>query len=700
VTAVSDHASAEWRLGIDIGGTFTDAVIADHAGQLRTFKVLSTPLDPSEGFMEALDEARASAGFDRASLAYLTHATTVATNAIFEGKGARVALLVTHGFRDILEIGRQIRPSLFDLSRRKPDPLVSRDLCFELDERIDARGNVVSPLNEAHLDEIVSKLTELELDAVVVCLLHSYANPDHERSAAKVLRSRLSPSVDVTTSSEIWPEFREYHRASTTLVNAAIRPAVRRYLARVEDELDRRKLNRDLYVMRCDGGVMTTSFAKDAPIHLIESGPAAGLIAAAHLGRTLGFDNVISFDVGGTTAKAGLALGGELRTTSEYEVGALATSGVGRERGSGYPIRVPVLDLVEIGAGGGSLIWVDSGGVLRVGPRSAGADPGPACYALGGQHPTLTDANVALGRIDPDRFLGGAIQLDAEAARNALEVDCADPLGMSTQEVAAGAIEIANASMTRLLNLVSVQRGYDPREFILVAFGGAGPLHANALAEQVGIPTVLVPPHAGALSAYGLLVADVRVASSITAITPLEALTVALLDDRFRELAEAATDELRRQGVEAADATLTRVAEMRFRGQSYELQIVVRSEGEETIEALRHDFLSTHRRTYGYAEVSEPVEVVNWKVVGVAQTKKPALSMRSISSRRDAAPIASLPDPIDGSVQIYDRERLEAGDRISGPAIISEPTATTYIERAWRGRIDEHGNILIDKAST
>jgi N-methylhydantoinase A len=694
---VTEQTSAGWRLGIDIGGTFTDAVLVDLAGELRTFKVLSTPADPSYGFMAALDEAREFAGFDRRSLTRLIHATTVATNAIFEGKGARVALVVTQGFRDILEIGRQIRPSLFDLSRQKPDPLVGRSLCFELDERIDAEGNVVTPLDERSLAGMVTTLSELELDAIVVCFLHSYANPVHEQFAAAELRSQLSPTVDVSISSDVWPEFREYHRASTTLVNAAIRPAVRSYLARIEDELDQRSLGRDLYVMRCDGGVMTASFAKDVPIHLIESGPAAGLIAASHLGKTLGFENVISFDVGGTTAKAGLALGGEPRTTSDYEVGALASSGVGRERGSGYPIRIPVLDLVEIGAGGGSLLWVDSGGLLRVGPRSAGADPGPACYGLGGELPTLTDANVALGRIDPKRFLGGAIQLDAAAARRAITEHCADPLGISIEEAAAGAIAIANASMTRLLNLVSIERGYDPREFILVAFGGAGPLHANALAEQAGVPRVVVPPHAGALSAYGLLVADVRVASSMTAITPLDGVTAPLLAERFGELVQAAVDELRRQAIDPTQATLTRVAEMRFCGQSYELPIVMRAEGEVAARNLHQDFLAAHERAYGHADDAEPVEVVNWKVIGVAQTEKPTLSTQAITSRQQAVPLASLEHASDGAVAIHYREQLRPGDRISGPAIISEPTATTYVERAWDAHIDAHRNIVIEK---
>jgi N-methylhydantoinase A len=693
--------SSTTRLGIDIGGTFTDAMLVDADGRLHSFKVPSTPADPGEGFMHAVDRARDVVAFDRHELAQLSHATTVATNAIFEGKGARVALVVTRGFRDMLEIARQIRPELYDLDRHKPPALVPRDRCLEVDERLGPDGEIVVALDEASVERAAQELASSDVEAVVICLLHAYANPEHERRVADILRRHLDPGVDVSCSSQVWPEFREYQRASTTIINAAIRPIVRRYLSTVEAELDRRDLDRSFYIMRCGGGIMTAAAAKQAPIHLIESGPAAGLIAAAHLGATLGWRNVITLDIGGTTAKAGLVIDGEPATTSEYEVGALATSGIGRKRGSGYPIRIPVLDLVEIGAGGGSVAWIDSGGALRVGPDSAGSVPGPACYGHGGTAPTLTDANLALGRIDPGRFLGGDMLLDEEPALAAIARDISEPLGMSVTEAAEGIVEIANASMTRLINLISVERGYDPGEFLLIAFGGAGPLHATALAAEVGIPRVVVPPHAGVLSALGLLVADIQVVSAATDITRLSTLTTDTMAARFGELAAGATAELESQGVTPGSIVLRRVAELRFRGQSYELPVALEElDAGDEVAALRRAFLEAHTRAYGYAAEDQEIELVNWKVVGTSAVPKPQIVAPTRDRAGGAEPIGTRDGLVSGRlarIPVYDRLALGVGAEFAGPAIVAEPTATTYVEAGWRGGVDDATNLVLER---
>ena len=464
-----------YRLGVDIGGTFTDIALIDEAtGQIYTGKVSSTPQDPSGGFMEAVQRLLAKQQIAAQDVAYIVHGTTVATNAIIEGKVAPTGFITTEGFRDMLEIARQIRPTLYDLQFEKPRPLVPRHHCFGVPERLDAQGQVLAPLDEDALRRVANKLRDEGVEAIAVCFLHAYANPAHERRAGEII-AEVFPEAVVSLSAEVAPEFREYLRASTTVINSCIRPVVARYLQRIEDRLAQTGIAAELLVMQSSGGVYTFAAARQKPVYMVESGPAAGVIAAAHLGQARGYDQVISFDMGGTTAKVGLIQGGTPNVTKDYEVGTTAQTGVGATRGAGYPIRTPVIDLVEIGAGGGSIAWVDPGGILRVGPQSAGADPGPACYGQGGTQPTVTDANLVLGRLNPSYFLGGEIALDPTAAQRAIEQHCAQPLGMDLVEAAHGIVEIANTAMVNALRLVSVQRGYDPRDFALVAFGGAGP---------------------------------------------------------------------------------------------------------------------------------------------------------------------------------------------------------------------------------
>jgi len=692
-----------WRVGIDIGGTFTDAALVDEeTGQVRVVKVLTTPDDPAEGFMAALERGLAECHAGGPDLAAVVHATTVATNAIIEGKTARVGMLVTRGFRDILEIGRQIRSRLYDVHLQKPAPLVPRRWSLEVGERLDAEGRVLEPLDLGQVREAVRRLGREGVEAVVVCFLHSYLNPDHERAAAAVVREEL-PAAYLSVSSEACPEFREYPRASTAAVNAAVMPIVSRYIDTLESRLAALGATAPFYVMQSNGGVMTSASAKERPVYMVESGPAAGVIAARAVAARHGYRNVLSFDMGGTTAKVGLIQDGQLRLSTEMEIGAQAVTPLGEGRGGGYPVRTPVIDLVEVGAGGGSEAWIDAGGALRVGPRSAGARPGPAGYGLGGTMPTITDANLALGRLNPAFFLGGEMALDADAARRAITERVAAPLSLDLLTAASGIVEIANAHMVGAMRLVSVQRGYDPREFVLVAFGGAGPLHANALARELGIPTVLVPPSPGIASAVGMLVTDIRHEFVATRRVRLASLAPATLEALFADFFAEGEARLTRDGVPPSDRHVLRSADLRYLGQSFELSVTV-PPGTLTvadIERLLTEFHAAHERAYGYAAPDDPVELVNVRLAAVGVTPKPRRAPLPEGGRNATAAIKDRRDvwfteSADWqSTAVLDRTKLLGGNVIAGPAIVEEHDASTLVYPGWEAAVDEHGNLVL-----
>ena len=695
--------TSRYRLGIDIGGTFTDATLIDeNTGEIRIGKVPSTPEDPSVGFIHATDRMLGEASVSPDEVEYLVHGTTVATNAIIEKKVAPTGFITTDGFRDLLEIQRQIRPTLYDLHFEKPRPLVPRYLCFGIPERLDAQGSVLTPLDEDALAEAVQQLKCENVTAVAVCFLHSYVNPAHEKRAGEILRE-VFPDAIVSLSSEVAPEFREYFRASTTVINACIRPIVANYLQRIEDRLREKGIAAALLVMQSSGGVFTFASASEKPVFMVESGPAAGVIAATYIGTALGNPDVISFDMGGTTAKAGLIQNGTPRVTKEYEVGTAAQSGVGASRGAGYPIRTPVLDLVEIGAGGGSIAWVDSGGILRVGPQSARADPGPVCYGKGGEEPTITDANLVLGRLNPIYFLGGEIELEVEAARDAILEKCAKPLGMGVVETAHGIVEIANTAMTNALRLVSVQRGYDPRDFVLVAFGGAGPVHANRLAIEVQIPKTIIPMSPGTTSAMGLLVTDLKHDYSRTLIQRVDQVDTGMVANIYRELEADGRESLEREGMNPSDISLLHQVDMRYVGQSYELTVPLPDGklGAAEIANVLAQFHREHDRAYGYSASGEPVEFVNLRLSAIGKINKPQL--RQIAA--DDGPLSAAQKVIrpvyfaecEGYVEcpIYDRYRLSAGAVLEGPAIAEEIDATTVIHPGYQGLVDGFGNLIL-----
>jgi N-methylhydantoinase A len=692
-----------YRLGIDIGGTFTDATLLDkETGEVTIDKVYSTPADPSDGFLHATLSILEKAGVAAGEVEFVVHATTVATNSIIEGKVARTSFVTTDGFRDLLELARQMRPSLYDLRFEKPRPLVPRHLCFGVRERLDARGGTLVPFDESAMREIASALRREGVEAVAVCFLHSYVNPRHEALAGRILRELL-PDVVVSLSTEVSREFREYSRATTTVINAAISPVVSRYVHNVEQKLRAAGLNAELLVMQSSGGVYTSGAARTSPVFMVESGPAAGVIAAAHLGTALGHRNILSFDMGGTTAKTCLVQDGIPRVTKDYEVGAKAAPGTGRGRGSGYPVRTPVIDLVEIGAGGGSIAWVDEGGILRVGPQSAGADPGPACYGRGGTEPTVTDANLVLGRLNPRYFLGGGVGLDVAAAETAVG-RCARSLGLTLTEAAHGIVEIANTAMVNALRLVSLQHGYDPRDFVLVAFGGAGPLHANRLAEENQILTTLVPPSAGTFSAMGLLVTDLKREHTKTAIQRASEADPDDLTAAYEALEEEGAIDLAGQGIERSQMLAIRQTDMRYVGQSYELTVDV-PEGalaSAEIDSTVARFHADHGRVYGHSALNEPVEFVSLRVTTVGRIPKPRL-------REVAASDGSQPAPREKrnvffaesggyvSCPIYDRYSLRAGAVVEGPAVIEEFDTTTILHPEYQALVDRYGNLLLTK---
>ena len=693
-----------YRLGVDIGGTFTDAVMMDEAsGEIRLVKMSSTPRDPSEGFMNVIERILRESGAPARGITYNVHGTTVATNTIIEGKGARAALIATEGFRDVFEIARQIRPKLYDIFCDKPRPLIPRYLCFEVPERLNFEGRVLRPLDEEAVREVARRISRENVEAVVVCLLHSYANPAHERRTGEILREEI-PGVFISLSSDLCPEMREYFRASTTAINALVMPVVTRYMERLEKRLADIDVTAGLHLMTSAGGVMSSQVARLEPVHLIESGPAAGVIAATHLGSLIGVSNVISFDMGGTTAKAGLVEGGIPKIVAHFEVGAAAVS---ENRAAGYPVRTPVVDLVEIGAGGGSIAWVDPGGGLRVGPQSGGADPGPACYGKGQLSPCVTDANLYLGRINPDYFLGGEHKLHPELAEQAME-RLAEKIGLTALEVARGIIDIANANMVGAIRLISVQRGFDPREFLLVAFGGAGPMHANALARELRIPKVLIPMSPGVTSALGLLVTDIKHDYTQSHVQYMSQLSFERVNAVFKQFASSARQVLLQEGVAEESISFTRYLDMRYVGQSHELRIEV-PDGPLTpaVSAqLEQAFFKVHERAYGYAALSEPTEVVNLRMTAIGKIRRPQLRRlppaegdSSVAVKGERA-VYFNETGARTACRIYDRYKLLAGHRVDGPAIVEELDATTVIHPGCFAEVDLYGNLIIQESDT
>lgn len=692
---------SSYRIGCDIGGTFTDGVLMDEAsGEIWVTKTPSTPADPSGGFIDALERLVAGRRIDPAAVTHIFHGTTIATNAIIERQTARTGLITNDGFTDVLEIGRQQRAKLYDLQQERIPPLVPGRWRLGVPGRLSSAGEEIEPLDEEALRAAGRALRDKGVESVALCFLNSYRDGRHERRAAEIMRDEV-PELYVSISSEISPLFREFGRMSTTAVNAAVVPIVDRYVSAIEQSLARRGFTAPVHIIQSNGGLISAPHARRQPVHIIESGPAAGVIAAAYLSGLAGFGNVLAFDMGGTTAKVGLVRDGEPAIMPDYEVGATARSGQ-YETGAGYAVTLPVVDLIEVGAGGGSIAWRDASGSIKVGPRSAGADPGPACFMKGGTEPTVTDANVVLGRISPDRFLGERMALDVDAAATAIRARVAGPLGLTLQAAALGMIEVANSNMLRALRLVSTVRGYDPREFTLVAFGGAGPLHAASLAEELGIPTVMIPLSPGVTCALGALIANVRHDYMQTCLMPVAELDRTRLSGLIESLETRASDTLAEEGFAPDDCLLARSLDVRYRGQAYELTIPSPDGRPDAawVSEVERRFHEQHQLTYGHSAPDVVTELVSLRVTAIGRVPKPRIRELSVaaSSAGDALRrrrAVTFPGPATSECPVYDRYRLFAGHRIAGPAIVEEMDSTTVVPPGWAGEVDRFGNLVL-----
>jgi N-methylhydantoinase A len=631
-------------------------------------------------------------------VALLAHGTTVVTNALLERKGARCGFIGTRGFRDLLELRRSSKASLYDLLQDGPDILVPRRFRFEITERIDAQGDVVLALAEEEIPGLIEAIRAAELEAVSVSLMFSFLNDAHERRLGARLREAL-PDVAVFLSCEVLPEIREYERASTTSVCAYVAPLLTSYLGRLADATATLKLP-PLHVMGSSGGILDIPECLRMPAVVVESGPAAGVVAASLIGRQLGIADLISFDMGGTTAKASVIANGEIAVTADYEVGGAANAKRWLH-GTGHPIRVPVIDLAEVSAGGGSIAWLDDGGALKVGPLSAGAVPGPAAYGRGGTRATVTDANVVLGYLDPASPLAGDLAVDRAAASAAIARDIASPLGVSIEEAAAKIIEIVNANMCEALRIVSVERGLDPRDFSLVAFGGAGPLHAVALAEELAIPEVIIPPAPGAFSALGLVASDIKRDFSRTLYADLGSIDAAEVDKVVTRMEAGGAAMLASAGVPAEAREMQRSADLRYPRQAYELTVpfeggvVTRA----SLDRLMATFHQRHEQTYGHANLQERVQMVNLRVKAIGHLPTIHIRQPSEPSPSDARRRpAWFPQTGKAMAAIHRREELASGAVIAGPSIIDALDCTAVIPPGWAGKVDADGYIHIRRS--
>jgi N-methylhydantoinase A len=680
-----------WRVGVDSGGTFTDVAIADEAtGTIGVWKVPSTPDDPSRaiaaGVVQGLAEA-ASAKPDEVT--YFGHGTTVGTNALIQGRGARTGLITTDGFRDLLEIGRQRRPHLYDLQCDKPALLVPRDLRLEVIERLRHDGRVERPLDEAGVRIAARRLRAAGVDAVAVCLLYAYLDPGHEARACAILREEL-PDAFVTASHEVAPEFREFERLTTTVVNAYLGPVLARYIERLGPLLDAAGLRGPRHITQSNGGVISLSTAREQAVRTVLSGPATGVVGALEVGAQAGYRNLITFDMGGTSTDVSLIENGRPKLAGEMEV-------------HGYPLKTPMLDIQTVGAGGGSIAYVDPGGHLKVGPQSAGGAPGPVCYGSGGVEPTVTDANVVLQTLNPSHLLGGRMPIDRPGALTAIQ-GLADRLGLGLMATAQGIVSVVTSNMAKAIRLISVQRGHDPRHYVLVAFGGAGPLHAARLARELSIPRVLIPRSPGILCALGLLLADLKTNFAQTRQLPLSEDHLPRMVDAVEGLKQRAAAWFEGEGTPVVARRTVTTVDMRYAGQNYELPVPWPADlpEHERPAALRVAFEQAHNQMYGYIAPEEPIQVVTFRLEATAGVRAARLQARPPASAPVESARRTLRDvwlPEAGgfaATPVYDRDRLEPGHIVEGPAIIEQMDTTTVVLPGQTATVDSWLNILIE----
>jgi N-methylhydantoinase A len=688
-----------YRAGVDIGGTFTDLLLLDeHSGEMIIGKILTTPGDPSVAVIQGLQALLAERHLDPAMVAATIHGTTLITNAIIERKGAKTGLITTDGFRDALEIGREKRYDIYDIFLENPEPLVPRALRREVAERLDETGRVLVPLNRMQVVDVVQDLRRDGVEALAVVLLHSFRNPTHERIIREVVEAEF-PSLTLSLSSDVMPEIREFERTSTTVANVYVKPIARSYLTKLRTEVQHLGFRGDLYIMLSNGGITTCETASEYPIRLIESGPAAGALAASFYSQLKGLEHVISFDMGGTTAKICVIDQGQPMVTTEFEVARVYRF----KKGSGLPVKVPVIEMIEIGAGGGSIARIDVLGLLKVGPDSAGADPGPACYGLGGSEPTVTDADLVLGYLDADYFLGGKMRLDRARAEEAIRKHIAEPLGVDLTRAAWGMHHVVNENMANAARIHLVERGRDQRRYSLIAFGGAGPVHAYRVAEKLKLRQIICPSAAGVTSAFGFLVAPMAFDFVQTYLTPLRGIDFTHLHTIFEEMETRGRALLRQAGVPEAAITVTRSADMRYLHQGFEINVPVPSAqlGPTDLPRLQANFDQAYERLYKRLNFDVDVEALNWRVIVTGP--RPTIKVQQADNQ--PAPMAAthkgerlayFPET-SGYIDcpVYDRYQLAPGMELRGPAIIEERESTVVVGPGARVEVDTYHHVVI-----
>lgn len=679
-----------WRIGVDSGGTFTDVCLFNETtGEVTIWKVSSTPDDPSRGITQGVSEALHNVDATAEELSFLGHGTTVATNALIQGRGVKTGLITTDGFRDLLEIGRQKRPDLYDLQADKPETLVSRDLRLGVNERLRADGSVEEALDEDAFRTAVRELKAEGVKSIAVSFLYSFLNDAHERRAAEIIKEEF-PEAFAAISSAIAPEFREFERLSTTVVNAYLGPVMQGYVRALKQKLEDIGLRIPPQLTQSNGGVIAFDTAADNPVRTVLSGPSTGVVAAQAIGKMTGINNLITFDMGGTSSDVALLTDGKCRIVNEAVV-------------HGYPLKVPMLDIHTVGAGGGSIAYVDNGGLLKVGPRSAGANPGPACYGLGNDEPSVTDANVVLQTQNPEYLLNGRMKIDRSLSVAAVQ-KLADKLGIGMLETASGILDIVIANMAKAIRVISVQRGYDPRDYTLVGFGGAGPVQAARLAKELGMSRVLIPRTPGVLCAMGLLMTDLRSDFSATSLTRLDAATPEAISQIYAELTERANAWFETEQITAGARVLERTVDVRYAGQNYEISVTL-PEGPitaDTFKAIEAGFVSAHRQLYGFIAEGEPMQLVTFRVAASGLVQKaefqpqPMEGAASDHAVTGARPVwmAEAGDFVE--TKLYDRAKLKAGNVVQGPAIIDQMDTTTVVPPGMAATVDAYLNLILE----
>lgn len=678
-----------WRLGVDSGGTFTDVCLFDEStGRIEIWKVPSTPDDPSRGIAAGIAQALETVGGAPGDVSFLGHGTTVATNALIEHKGVRTGLIVTDGFRDLLEIGRQKRPSLYDMDADKPAELVTRDLRLEVPERLRSDGSVETPLDADAVRAAARRLRDAGVKAVAISFLYGFLNTEHEAKARRILEEEF-PEAFVSTSNAVAPEFREFERLSTTVVNAYLGPVMKRYIQRLQERLTALGVSVTPHLTQSNGGVIGFDTAADLPVRTVLSGPSTGVVAAQAIGRAAGIDNIITFDVGGTSSDVALLQGGTCKLTGEAEV-------------HGHPIKAPMLDIHTVGAGGGSIAHVDSGGLLKVGPRSAGASPGPVCYGLGSTEPTVTDANIVLQTLNPSEILGGRMKVRRDLAVEAIG-RLAETLELGVMETAQGIVSVVTANMAKAIRVISVQRGHDPRDYALMAFGGAGPLHAARLARELDIKRVVVPLTPGILCATGLLLTDLRADFAQSRLLPLDVRSLEQVGSGYAQLEAEAKAWFAAENIAPSDRAFVRTADLRYQGQNYELSVALMDGpvSEATFAGLAEGFARAHMQRFGFVAENEPVQIVTLRLEALGRVDKADLRQNDEDAESADAAIMGKREvylPETGGFAgcpVYARDKLKAGNRFAGPAIVEQMDTTTLVLPGMQAHVDPYLNLIL-----